>query len=155
MDLEEEEEKGTPPVVDDLFHGSREQVRMYCSPVSLHLLMLRRSLFVSTHSWIKSSSSKVRRRRRAKTFATGWSKETRTTSRAASSSTNTWGQTMRQCSCSSRISRSGVQTPPDFGVAHHSKYQLASLTLRLNFSSAFSWQNVTALSHELLNGAFV
>jgi hypothetical protein len=28
MDLEEEEE-GTPPVVDDLFHGSREQVRIY------------------------------------------------------------------------------------------------------------------------------
>jgi hypothetical protein len=28
MDLEEEEE-GTPPVVDDLFYGSREQVRIY------------------------------------------------------------------------------------------------------------------------------
>lgn len=32
MDLEEEEEEeeeGTPPVVDDLFHGSREQVRLH------------------------------------------------------------------------------------------------------------------------------
>jgi hypothetical protein len=30
MDQEEEdEEEGTPPVVDDLFHGSREQVRIY------------------------------------------------------------------------------------------------------------------------------
>jgi hypothetical protein len=28
MDLEEEEE-GTPPAIDDLFHGSREQVRIY------------------------------------------------------------------------------------------------------------------------------
>ena len=64
-------------------------------------------------------------------------------------------QTMRQCSFSTKTSTSGMRTLVDSGVVHLPKLEPDSLTLKLSFSGASSWQNMTAFSHVLLSGASV